>query len=206
LIRSALLCDGTSDRALGSVAERLATALGFSIDVEVLDFSLIAPGFTVSERLMVLPQLVANPAVLLVHRDAEKETRSSRLAEISDSFAATGLILPYVPIVPVRMTEAWLLCDEDALRIASGNPAGRVKLDIRVERAELEVDAKSVLKNKLAEASETVGRRREQLNKRFPMIRRQLLERLDVDGPVNRLSSFAAFRTDLHNTLRDLSI
>jgi hypothetical protein len=200
------MCDGTSDRALGSVAERLATALGFSIDVEVLDFSLIAPGFTVSQRLMVLPQLVANPAVLFVHRDAEKETRSSRLAEISDSFAATGLILPYVPIVPVRMTEAWLLCDEDALRIASGNPAGRVKLDIRVERAELEVDAKSVLKNKLAEASETVGRRREQLNKRFPMIRRQLLERLDVDGPVNRLSSFSAFRTDLHNTLRDLSI
>jgi hypothetical protein len=36
----------------------------------------------------------------------------------------------HIPVVPVRMTEAWLLADEFAIRSAPGNPNGTQSLDL----------------------------------------------------------------------------
>lgn len=65
--------------------------------------------------------------LLCVHRDADRVTRARRAREIR---AALGDMAkpPAVCVVPLRMTEAWLLSDEAALRHAAGNPGGRVPL------------------------------------------------------------------------------
>ena len=63
-----------------------------------------------------------------MHRDAEREFARTRLAEIeaaikSATEAALELIaVKCVRIVPVRMTEAWFLFDEAAIRRAANRP------------------------------------------------------------------------------------
>jgi hypothetical protein len=64
--------------------------------------------------------------LLFVHRDAEKGPPEERIAEIDA--ARNGLATCAVPVVPVRMQEAWLLIDEAALRRAAGNPNGPMPL------------------------------------------------------------------------------
>ena len=100
----------------------------------------------------------------------------------------------HVPVVPVRMTEAWLLVDEPAIRRVAGNPNGRCALDLpQVSKVETIADPKKLLKQVLATASELSGRRLKRFNDRFPENRRQLLQRLDTDGPVTQLPSWQAF-------------
>jgi hypothetical protein len=55
--------------------------------------------------------------VLFIHRDAEREPPEKRRREIDMAIAALGNSVSYwVPVIPVRMTEAWLLIDEKAIR------------------------------------------------------------------------------------------
>lgn len=98
-----------------------------------------------------------------------------------------------VPIIPVRMTEAWLLLDELAIRTVAGNPGGRTALSLpkhhEVERVH---DPKSLLRQALLDAASVTGRRRVRLDNRFSENRRQLLERLDPHGSVTQLSSWSS--------------
>jgi len=62
--------------------------------------------------------------------------------------------LPYVCVVPVRMSEAWLLLDEFAIRQAAGNPNGAMPLDLPpAERVEEIPNPKAVLRDILRTAS-----------------------------------------------------
>lgn len=158
-VRAALLCDGKSDRDLSSVVERVAAALGYALVVEVVDFSIVRPGLSLTKRLQSLPELVASPAVFLIHRDAEAMSPVARITEISDAMKMSQVALPHVPVVPVTMTEAWLLCDETAIRDASGNPKGRRPLHLP-KNPEAISDPKETLKTLILDCSEQTGRRR----------------------------------------------
>jgi hypothetical protein len=62
--------------------------------------------------------------VLVVHRDAEAQTVDHRLAEIQAALEDVALQWYLIPVIPVRMTEAWLLLDESAIRVVAGRPTG----------------------------------------------------------------------------------
>src|SRR4051812_11286917 len=68
--------------------------------------------------------------LLFVHRDADNAGREARVAEIERAMTMATRWLPIlpivVPVVPVRMIEAWLLADEPAIREAARNPSGRM--------------------------------------------------------------------------------
>lgn len=66
--------------------------------------------------------------IIFVHRDAERESYDFRLNEITQEL--TNINIPYVPIIPIRMTEAWLLFDELAIRKAVGNENGTTQLNL----------------------------------------------------------------------------
>ena len=67
--------------------------------------------------------------MLFIHRDAEREPHEKRVAEVEAALEGVelGETQP-VPVVPIRMQEAWLLFDERAIRYASGNPKGRTPM------------------------------------------------------------------------------
>lgn len=64
---------------------------------------------------------------LFVHRDAEKDPHGVRRQEIQKAVESLGdkLDLPHVCVIPVRMTEAWLLFDEAAIRRTQVTPTER---------------------------------------------------------------------------------
>lgn len=130
--------------------------------------------------------------VLVVHRDAERETAQKRVLEILA--ASSELVVPIVPAIPVRMLESWLLCSEEAIRIAADNPNGQSPINIPViSRIESTPDPKEVLFNALKSASELSGRR---LNKfRVEQRRHRVAELIEDFSPLRSLSSFQEFET-----------
>jgi hypothetical protein len=137
--------------------------------------------------------------LLFVHRDADRDPRSSRVDEIlraKEIVAATQDLPPVICVVPVRMTEAWLLFDEAALRRAAGNPHGRQVLPIpRLRDIEDIADPKDLLNSILREATGLgVHRMR---NVRISSYARRVSELTDDFSPLRELSAFQALETDI---------
>ncbi len=106
--------------------------------------------------------------LLFVHRDAEKQDPSLRRNEIQESLELArqqiGLV-PAISVIPVRMTEAWLLFDERALRQAAGNPNGKIRLQLpHKSKWESTPDPKATLVQCIRDASELSGRRLKNLS------------------------------------------
>ena len=135
--------------------------------------------------------------LLFVHRDANNAGADARQREIDLAVAAALKAPRFVAVIPVRMTEAWLLLDETAIRNVVGNPSGRVPLDLPTpHEAERRSDPKRILADAFLAASETTGRRRKRIQRDFARFRRQLLVNLPIGGPLEQLPSWARFRDD----------
>lgn len=116
--RYTLVADGPSDRALLPIINWVlaGTPLTAGISEQVADFRhLTDPPTTLVGRIR--RALLEYPCDLLfVHRDAEIERREVRTEEIRAASEAAPVSM-WVRVVPVRMTEAWLLIDD------GGHPA-----------------------------------------------------------------------------------
>ncbi|MHC5543626.1 hypothetical protein ACYOEI_35830 [Singulisphaera rosea] len=141
---------------------------------------------------------------VFVHRDAENQPAERRREEIERAMAS--IVAPEVPpaicVIPVRMTEAWLLFDEGAIRKAAGNPNGKVPLALpRMSRIEHEPDPKEVLTRILREASELKGRH---LRKPSMIGQARLVSRyLDNFKPLRQPSAFQALEADLSRLVKE---
>jgi hypothetical protein len=138
--------------------------------------------------------------LLFVHRDAEAQPREVRIREIEQALASIAAP-PAVCIVPVRMTEAWLLFDEAILRQAAGNPRGTRDLALPPpQRVESLHDAKETLYRILREASGRRGRRAKTF--RPSIAAHRLAELVEDFSPLRQLTSFRALEVDLRNVLQ----
>jgi hypothetical protein len=142
--------------------------------------------------------------LLLVHRDADtnQETRGAgperRRDEINAAVCAAGYTRHYVCIVPVQMTESWLLSDESAIRRVAGRPRNNVTLNLpSPAQVEEEADPKGCLEQALITASGVRGRRLRNFRRDIPHLRRMLLEELPVGGLLAQVPSWVRFRNDL---------
>lgn len=201
MFRLAFLPEGPSDGPLADIIERLFSRHEVVVDITEVPHDLLPTGTgrSVTARLQATANMTATPfAGYLIHRDADKIGPAQRRTEIASSVESASLSTPHVPVIPIRMTEAWLLLDEQAIRQVAGNPKGRVALDLPSRRqVESHPDPKSCLSTALVAASESTGRRRRSIEKRFGEHRRQLLERLDIDGPVTTLSGWKTLLDDV---------
>ncbi|MCO4858941.1 DUF4276 family protein [Herbaspirillum sp. WGmk3] len=136
--------------------------------------------------------------VLFVHRDSESESLEKRESEIASAF--TELTHNHVPIIPMRMTEAWLLSDEHAIRSAAGNPNGKAELGIPGKREwERSKNPKQILFDALKAASELNARA---LKKFSPDRQRLRVAELTTDfSGLRGLASFDQFEATLKSKL-----
>lgn len=138
--------------------------------------------------------------ILFIHRDAEREAPQNRFDEIKQAIDAITDTPPHVCVVPVRMTEAWLLIDENAIRDAASNPNGKVKLDIPpLKKIEDLPDPKKVLHELLRQASELRGRRLKNFN--VHQVIHRLAELTRDYAALRQLSAFQQFELDLSGLL-----
>ncbi len=193
-----LVTDGSSDRALTAVLTWLLEQhlVRFPVRGEWTDLRrLPRPPQRLPERICTSLELYPCD-VLFIHRDAEKQSRQLREQEIREAAGEALSLCPGgwptpVSVVPVRMTEAWLLFDESALRRAAGNPAGRAPLEMPpLARLEQHPDPKGLLHQLLCAASRRTGRRLKQFNVRAGVQR--LAEQIDDFAPLRALPAFVA--------------
>lgn len=201
-----LLTDGSSDRCLlphiqWAIAEALAGE-SYQLDAQWADLrGLPQPDKELATRIRLALELY--PCNLLfIHRDSENQPHSNREKEIGEALnELAGLALPTtVRLVPVRMQEAWLLVDEQAIRVAAGNPKGRVQLGIP-KAAALEglSNPKAILHAALRDASELSARRLQRFNPEARAF--QVSDSITDFTPLRKLSSFQRFNTELKQAL-----
>jgi hypothetical protein len=146
--------------------------------------------------------------VLFVHRDAEVAVPQLRRREIDGAVHAAvpeGSGCPHVCVVPVRMSEAWLLFNEDAIRRAAGNPNGRAPLGLPSVRAlESLPDPKSVLFEAMRTASGRRGRRLARMS--MTGCQARLAEVIGDYSPLRSLPAFRLLEADLRSVARVLSV
>lgn len=206
-LRYTLLSDGSSDSALIPVLTWLLQAhlVDCAIQHEWADLRRVPKSLkdTFSKRIKLAVELY--PCELLfVHRDAEKEPRQKRVDEIRKAKQEAGesVAVPTVCVVPVRMTEAWLLFDEAALRKAAANPNGKQPLQLPdITKLEDKPDPKQLLYKLLGEASGLGSHRRKKL--RVEELVHRVAEFIDDFTSLRAMPAFQALENELKQVINE---
>ncbi len=203
MVQATLVTDGTSDvvliRILSWLVARLTTV---EVEIRWADFRFLSRRPEgLAQRLDSATQLYPCD-ILFVHRDAEKQDSELRYNEIQNANkTGTG----HVCIVPVRMQEAWLLHDEQALREAAGRPSGTNPLDLPpASKWEKLPDPKETLHSALRAASGATGRRAKSFKPERAAHR--LADLVEDWSPIRTLSAFVRLEADTRTGLQSLGI
>lgn len=135
--------------------------------------------------------------VLFVHRDADNASIEEREAEILR--AVDGIDSPpLVCVVPVRETEAWLLFDEQSIRMAAGNPNGTESLSLPpLKRCEAISDPKQTLFDALRKACGLRGRKYKGFSPERARLR--TAELIQDFSPLRELPAFARLEKEMEH-------
>ncbi len=190
-LRVSLIGDGSSDRCLWpvivwSVHDR------FGAEVEIASAGFVARAGQAPVEILEQVLHQDDPDLVVFHRDAEGEEPEIRLREIPSQERV-------VPVIPVRMTEAWLLFDAAAIARAADNPSFTGMNLPRLARVESLPDPKEALNALLIEASDLSGNRtRQRFHRDLGMRRAWVADYIESFAPLRELSAFRAFETALH--------
>lgn len=210
-LRYTLLAEGTSDKALMPILNWLLEQCGVRIAIQSQWADLVRllhPPKDLSGKIQ--KSLEDYPCDLLfIHRDADNSSPQGRLMEIQEAvYNIPNSRFEHVCVIPVRMTEAWLLIDEMAIRHAAGNPNGNRRLDMpTLNGLEQMADPKRQLERLLETASDLNGRRLKDFRSQ-PKAERleRLAERIRDFTPLRQLPAFNALEGDLRNVLRRMEL
>lgn len=109
-LHGAFIADGSSDLPLARHLEVLCADAGVEISLTPVSSGLLRNvGSALAPRLRCVATELGPLDALFVHRDAEAQTPDLRYLEIRTACEEGGVACPTVPVVPIRMTEAWLL-------------------------------------------------------------------------------------------------
>ena len=138
--------------------------------------------------------------LLFVHRDSNTVGSEARRLEIltafEEAFPGQESRPALIPVVPVRMMEAWLLFDEAAVRWAANNTSGTMPLRLPpLQRCETIPDPKAMLHMTLRRAS-GLGSSRQ---RRLPVSRwvHSLAGRIEDFDPLRPIDAFRILEEDI---------
>ena len=131
--------------------------------------------------------------VLFIHRDADRESQDTRVNQIRGAIKNAfthGIAPPAVCVIPVRMTEAWLLFHEPALRKAADNPNGEQPLNLpKLSQIERLPNPKQTLRELLRDASGLPPQRLRRF--REDRAARLITQFIEDFSPLRKLSAFS---------------
>lgn len=202
-LRITMVGDGSSDRCLRSPIEWLLSQFLLGQEVSFKVEAATPEGTDLASRLRrACEQFPCD--LLFAHRDAERESVEKRHQEIRIASGEAG-ITKSIPVVPVRMTEAWLLIDEMAIRKAADNPAGYAPLPLpSLQQLESIPDPKEVLRRCLLEASEKQGRHLKRFRRDLGRRSARVAELIEDYEPLRKLPAFQTFEKELTIALATL--
>jgi len=211
-IKYTLLSEGTSDKALMPILTWLLQThlVDYAIQAEWADLGRLPnPPKRLSERIRYSYELYPCD-VLFIHRDADSQGRHQRASEISaaleeiqdeDKFGSA------VCVIPLRMTEAWLLFDEIAIRRAAENPRNKQPLNLPdLDAIEQLADPKTRLYRCLERASGASGRRLKKFKARLSTKVQRISETIEDFSPLRRLNAFQIMEADVQKFAEQYSV
>jgi hypothetical protein len=202
-VTATLVTDGSSDKLLVPLIELLFSAhteLAYQVNcAEGL------PPFSSGLRARIDSALELFPCdFLFVHRDAEGIDATLRQQEIETSWPDSQQAAVLICVVPVRMTEAWLIANQEPIRSAVGNPNGTESLGLpAIKDIESSPDPKEILFAALKAASGLSASRKRRFNPH--QYRHRVSELTDDLEPLRKLSSFRHLETQVQKHLKNLS-
>lgn len=139
-----------------------------------------------------LTNYVTSSMLTFVHRDAEGVSHDVRRREF-DHIGRSDV----VPVIPVRMSEAWLLIDGPAIAQAADRPNATVVLP-PIASLEGLADPKQVLEDLLiGAAGELTNRRRRRFRTSLIDRRVNLASLISDYSPLEGLTAFVRFQAEL---------
>ena len=184
-----VVADGGTDRVLVPIIQWAIHRL--DPQVEILEPEFAKRTGSVKEFLGAY-----HPDVMLVfvHRDAENRSLGERLAEFDTT---TGSNI--VPVIPVRMSEAWLLINGPAIARAAGSSSSVVDIP-RPSVIENISNPKRYLDSLILEAAGNPSGRRRKTFQRSMANRRVSVASFIADySPLEDLHAFRSFQQSLHS-------
>ena len=198
-VTATLVTDGSSDKLLAPLIELLFsthTELAYQVNcAEGL------PPLSSGLRARIDSALELFPCdFLFVHRDAEGVDATVRQQEIETNWLGSQQTATLICVVPVRMTEAWLVANEKPIRSAVGNPNGTESLGLpAVKNIESLPDPKEILFAALKAASGKNASRKRRFNPH--QYRHRVSELTDDLEPLRKLSSFRHLEAQIQRHL-----
>lgn len=182
-----VLADGGTDRMLVPIIQWAIHRLDPA--VEILEPQFRKRRRSISED---VAKYGTGSMLVFVHRDSEAMTLDERLREFADVTRQD-----VVAVVPVRMSEAWLLFNGTAIAKAAGSPSADVPVP-RVAELEGIRNPKARLDDLLVEAAGRPTGRRGKVFKRSIVERRVSVAGYISDyGPLEGVPAFARFQETL---------
>jgi len=203
-IKYTLLSEGSSDKALLPILNWLFYCHLNECEIQSAwsDLSrLPSPPKILSEKIKISLDLYPCD-LLFIHRDADNQGREQRVKEIETALCqiTEPLDISVISIIPVRMTEAWLLFNEEAIRMAADNPRGREQLNLpKLKALENFADPKSLLHDILQQASSYSGRRLKQFKSKIGERVYRISELIKDFSPLRALTAFQLLEEDIKN-------
>ncbi|MFI5164662.1 MAG: hypothetical protein ACHQHP_05385, partial [Bacteroidia bacterium] len=130
-----------------------------------------------------------------------KEIFNNRKLEIENAWSnAIKNNEKHVPVIPIRMTEAWLLINELAIREASGNPNGTIPIQLpAITTLETLSNPKKKLEELIRNASELKGRNLKKFN--VSQAKHLVSENINDFSALKKLTAFQSFEKNLQTVL-----
>jgi len=215
----ALYSEGSTDQHfLSDVIRRTSRQIldrhgQYSLNVQPIDIITFRKvGLKQDECILQAARNAIDYHVLIVHADADHRTNEKALLErFKPGYMLVqnqeNICKHLVPIIPIQMTEAWMLVDHIALQDAIGTvmTARDLGLPPKAKLVENDSDPKQTLHLVLQKANAHRPRRQRHnqasLSMLYSILGRQInLERL------RQVPSYQQFETDLTGTLKKLSL
>ncbi len=176
--------------------------------VDLISFSKI--GMKQDECILQAALRAASYNILIVHADADHRTADRALKErfypgyLLVQQAKEDVCRCVLPVVPIQMTEAWMLADPEALRAALGTSrkAQVLGLPFKAKLVEADSDPKQTLKMIVSKANTHRSRQRQvEIDSLYTLLGRKVdLSRLR-DVP-----AYQRFEHDLVNAFRTINL
>lgn len=215
IVTIAYTTEGTTDqRFLESIIRKTFEEIAYECESEIEVFDPVYIKFTKKQEFVKDVLDVSIHAykigmnVLCVHVDADahndKDVTEFKIVPVREALSELRVeeaCKIFVPIIPIHMSEAWMLADKELLKEELGTNKTDIELDI-IRSPESISDPKTVIENAIRIVQEHLPKRRNKvtLGELYQPIGQKIgIEKLEA------LSSFKKFKSSVRNAFVDLN-
>lgn len=205
----------TDDRFLESIIKRTFDKIVFDcltgVDIaDIISIPIKGENFNRSVELAAQQAFTSGLNILCVHTDADDRTPDAVMKDkIIPAFNnilhlnKDSLCQNLISIIPVRMTESWMLADKELLRNEIGTNKTEHELGIE-KKPESYADPKQIIKNAISiSMQEKTKRRRKELN--IADLYATIGQKITIDS-LETLPSYRRFCEEVRYTLQKMNL